>query len=137
MKDYIYSSPHFFRLIKIAFVAGVLSLLVLAFLFPAPLEEPADVGRVPNPAKSAWFLLWMQELVSYSNNFIYLILLLGAGFACLPWWPGIPKADRARWFPAEQRPVTWLTLSVLVGIVLLTLVVVFFRGENWAFVLPF
>lgn len=137
MRDYIHSSPYFFRLIKIAFLGGILVLLVLAFFFPAPLQEPADVGRVPNPAKSAWFLLWMQELVSYSNALIYLILALAAGLACLPWWPGIPRAERARWFPAEQKIVSWLTLTVLAGIVLLTLVVVFFRGENWAFVLPF
>ena len=137
MKDYIYSSPYFFRLIKIAFLVGILCLLVLAFLFPAPLQEPADVGRVPNPAKSAWFLLWMQELVSYSNELIYLILVLAVAFACLPWWPGIPRAERARWFPGEQKSVNLFTLTVLAGIVLLTLVVVFFRGENWAFVLPF
>ena len=57
---------------------GCVALLLLAWLFPAPLQEAADVTRVPNPARSAWFLLWMQELISYSAALVYLIAALGA-----------------------------------------------------------
>ena len=48
-------------------VPGAAVLLLLAALVPAPLETPADPAHAPNPAKSAWFLLWIQELVSYST----------------------------------------------------------------------
>ncbi|MBE0574731.1 MAG: cytochrome B6 [Desulfuromonadales bacterium] len=137
MKNYLRSSPHFFRPVKIAFVIGVAVLLLLAWLFPAPLQEAADYGRVPNPARSAWFLLWMQELVSYSSRLIYLIAALAVIFAGLPWLPGLAAAERACWLPADQKRVNRVTLTVFVGIIALTLIAMFFRGPNWALVVPF
>jgi hypothetical protein len=137
MKNYLHSSPHFFRLIKVAFAAGVAALLLLAWLLPAPLQEAADFARVPNPARSAWFLLWMQELVSYSAAFVYLIVAIAIFFAVLPWLPVSAPAQSARWLPADQRLVNWLTLIVFVGIVALTVLAMYFRGENWSLVVPF
>lgn len=134
MSDYVKSSPHFFRIIKIAFVALALVLLVLAIFIPAPLQGPADISRVPNPSKSAWFLMWTQELVSYSSLLVYLILALGLFFLVLPWLPYSRLAERARWFSRDQRLVNVLTVLSFVGIVLLTIIAMFFRGENWSFV---
>jgi hypothetical protein len=137
VSNYVKSSPVFFRLIKWAFAAGLSLLLGLAFLIPAPLLEPADISRVPNPSKSAWFLLWTQELVSYSNGLVYLILFIGVSFCLLPWLPGSKPAERALWFPREQRWVSAIALFSFVAIVALTLVAMFFRGENWALVFNF
>lgn len=133
MKEYVKSSPVFFTLIRNAMFAGILVVLVLAALFHAPLLEPADLSKVPNPSRAAWFLVWTQEVVSYSKYAVYPMLVLGAVFACLPWLPGTVKAERARWFPAEQKWVSILTLLVFVAIVALTIVALYFRGENWAF----
>jgi hypothetical protein len=104
---------------------------------PAPLQEAADFARVPNPARSAWFLLWMQELVSYSSAFVYLIVAMAVFFAVLPWLPVSAPAQSARWLPADQRLVNWLTLIAFVGIVMLTVLAMYFRGENWSLVVPF
>ena len=52
-------------------------LVILAIFILAPLDGPADIASVPNPIKSAWFLLWIQELVSYSNYLVYPIIFLG------------------------------------------------------------
>jgi len=135
--DFVKSSPHFFRLIKRAFAAVCVLLLLLAAVIPAPLQEAADFGRVPNPSKSAWFLLWTQELVSYSNSFVYLIVAMGLFFALLPWLPRTRPSERACWFPREQRVVNLVTLASFVLILTLTVIGLFFRGENWSFVLPF
>lgn len=137
MKNFVPSSPHFFRPVKSAFFLGLLALLLLAWLFPAPLQEAADVTRVPNPARSAWFLLWMQELISYSAALVYLIAALGALFALLPWLPGTQPAQLARWLPGDQPRINWLTILTFVAIIALTLIAFFCRGENWSFVLPF
>ncbi|MBM4130742.1 hypothetical protein FJ250_06905, partial [bacterium] len=61
--DKIPSSPRFFRLIRRGLLVIAVFLLAAAWLVPAPLETVADPMRAPNPAKSAWFLLWIQELV--------------------------------------------------------------------------
>lgn len=137
MSDYVNASPHFFRIIKIAFAVTLVTLLILAIWIQAPLQGPADISRVPNPSKSAWFLMWTQELVSYATGMIYLVLGLGVTFLLLPWLPCSPPAERARWFSGEQRIVNWLTVISFVGIVLLTLIAMYFRGENWSFVFGF
>jgi hypothetical protein len=137
MSDYVKADPHFFRIIKIAFAVTLLGLLFFAFFVHAPLQGPADISRVPNPSKSAWFLMWTQELVSYSNAMVYTILGLGLVFLLLPWLPVSPPAEHARWLSGEQRTVNLLTLVSFFGIVILTVVAMYFRGENWSFVFGF
>jgi hypothetical protein len=137
MSRTIRSSPRFFRLIKIAFSGMLLLLLALAFVIPAPLREPADFGNVPNPSKSAWFLLWIQELASYSRSLVYLVAGIAVFFLALPWLPGNPPAERARWWPAEQRFYSWIAVALFAAILALTVVAMFFRGSNWGLVRPF
>lgn len=136
MKTYVKSSPVFFQLIKRAFLGCVALLLVLAALIPAPLQEPAQLAIVPNPVKSAWFLLWIQELVSYRIWLIYPLLLTGLAFTALPWLQRAAP-ESAVWFGPRHRLIAIAVLALFLGIVLLTVIGLFFRGKNWALVLPF
>ena len=116
----------------------ILVLLVLAALILAPLQEPANIARVPNPVKSAWFLLWIQELVSYSKYLIYAVLAMAAGCILLPWLSsGQGSNEQATWLHKDRLPVNVITLAAFIVMVALTVIAMFFRGENWAFVLPF
>ncbi len=127
--DYVASSPVFFRLIRRSMAVFVAAACVLAAVFPAPLQEPADIGKVPNPAKSAWFLLWIQELVSYSRHLVYLVVLVAAVFFALPLtrWGGA-RDDGGR----SRRLVAALSVAVFLSIVVLTVIAFFFRGKDWA-----
>ncbi len=128
---YLKSSPPFFRLIKgAALIAGAL-LLFAAALLPAPLQEAADPAVTPNPVRSAWFLLWIQELVSWSTLAMYPVLAGALLFLVLPWLPPGVKSHRARWFPPEQRWVNIWVLVVLALVTGLTVVAAFFRGADW------
>ena len=129
---FVKSSPHFFSLINRSMLLLVGLLLIGAALIPAPLQEAANPALTPNPAKSAWFLLWTQELVSWSRLMIYPIIALAGLFFLLPWLPGAVHLHRARWFPREQLAVTILTTLVFVIILVLTIVALFFRGANWS-----
>jgi hypothetical protein len=126
-----------FRLIKIALALFLAILLTLAAVIPAPLQEAADAGRVPNPVRSAWFLLWIQELVSYGTAAMYPVLLIALCFLLLPWLPATACSDRAEWLQRELRTVHLLSIAAAITIMALTIVAMFFRGGNWAFVLPF
>jgi hypothetical protein len=134
---YIKSSPRFFRLIRLSMLIFTVSLLILAVLVPAPLQEQASIARVPNPVKSAWFLLWIQELVSYSKHLINLVILLAFCFLLLPWLPGSKPAREARWRQGDQPVVTAVALLTFLVIVALTVIAMSFRGENWAFLFAF
>jgi hypothetical protein len=136
MKTYVKSSPNFFRLIKSASWACTAILLLLAAMIPAPLQEPAKLAVVPNPVKSAWFLLWIQELVSYRIWMIYPVVLAGMLFVALPWMIG-RSPDRAVWFDHGHRLIAVSVLTMFLVMLLLTLVGLYFRGENWALVMPF
>lgn len=137
MSDFIKSSPHFFRLIKLSMAFFCVTILVLAVFITAPLQPPADVSQVPNPVKSAWFLLWIQELVSYSKHLVYLVAVIAGLFLALPWLPPSRAVDKARWFSRDQRWVNVMTLITFCIIVALTIIAMFFRSKNWAFILPF
>ena len=112
-------------------------LLVLAMVIPAPLDGPADIAQTPNPAKAAWFFLWIQELASYSKYFIYMTILIGLFFLLLPFIPGISEANQAKWLPKDQRWINIVTVIIFIGILVLTIIAMFLRGENWAFVFLF
>jgi hypothetical protein len=136
MSQYVKSSPHFFRPVGRSMLIGLAVLVVLAAVVPAPLETPADPAHAPNPAKSAWFLLWIQELVSYSTLAIYVAVGLAAFLVALPWLPA-PKLEHARWLPREHR---WIGLAVLAAallVLVLTVVGLYFRGPDWRLVRPF
>ncbi|OQY16243.1 MAG: cytochrome B6 [Desulfobacteraceae bacterium 4572_35.1] len=133
MNKYVRSNPAFFRLIKRAMAAIVLLVVVIALLLPAPLLAPADLSRVPNPSRAAWYLIWMQELVSYTKYAVYPILFGAGVLAALPWFPGNLPAHQAQWWPRDQRLVNWLATLAFIVILLLTIVALYFRGENWSF----
>ena len=130
---FVKSSPLFFKLISRSMYAAVASLMLLAALIPAPLQEQANPAVTPNPAKSAWFLLWIQELVSWSRLMIYPVILLAGLFLLLPWLPGGTRINRACWFPRELKSITAITVILVIAIWTLTVVALFFRGINWSF----
>jgi hypothetical protein len=91
--------------------------MLSAILVDAPLLAPADISMPENPAKSPWYFLGVQELVSYSaftgGVLIPLILLLAV--------VAVPFIDReekgaGHWFGGHQG----------MRIVLLSSVVAFF-----------
>lgn len=129
---FVKSSPRFFRLISRSMYALAAALLLLAAVIPAPLQEQANPAITSNPAKSAWFLLWVQEMVSWSRYMIYPVILLGCLFLLLPWLPVGARIHRASWFPHEQRAVSAITVILAASVVLLTVVAMFFRGANWS-----
>lgn len=135
--DYIKSAPRFFRLIAGSGLLFTALVLVGAIFLPAPLLGPADAGAPPNPAKSAWFLLWIQEVVSHRTSLVYPVLLLGLVFLFLPWLPLFGTVQAASWLPRTQRAVNLLALVTFVAIVLLSIIAAVFRGPQWTFVRPF
>ncbi len=120
------------------FVLTVLALSVLALLFNAPLEEPANPLHPPNPAKAPWYFLGLQELVSYSAfwggiGIPGLLVLLAVVAPYLERKPG----GEGVWFHSSRTAANWIFLTIMGTLAVLTVIGTFFRGENWAFVMPF
>ena len=129
---FVKSSPHFFRLILRSMGLLLATLLTMAALIPAPLQTAADPATSPNPAKSAWFLLWIQELVSWSRLMIWPLALLCVASFLLPWMPGQTRQHHARWYAPGNRVISSLALLLFSAMLLLTVTALFFRGSNWS-----
>ena len=136
MSGFVPSSPYLFRPLKRALLGGVALLLLLSWSFPAPLEIAADPAHPPNPAKSAWFLLCIQELVSHDTRAILAAVALAVLLVALPWLPVRP-VEQASWFPRPQRPLAALVLLISCVLVALTATGLLFRGPDWRLVFPF
>ena len=108
--------PHLVAREFLAFGVMLMVLLVISFFFDAPLEELANPGKTPNPAKAPWYFLSLQELLHYAPPFIGGVLvpgLLVITAAALPYFRG-----RMIVFP-----VTFLLATVIIPL---------FDGLIWA-----
>jgi hypothetical protein len=47
----------------LAMVLGMIILVVWSLLLKAPIEEPANPARTPNPSKAPWYFLGLQEML--------------------------------------------------------------------------
>lgn len=132
--EYIKSEPYFFRIITFSGAFIIAIVIILAFFIDAPLQPPANSSRVPNPSKAAWFLLWIQEVVSYSTYFIYIVIFLLFFYIFIPYLP-IKTENKAIWFRKNHILINLFTIIVFILILTLTLIGYYFRGEFWQLVL--
>ncbi|MFC2102200.1 cytochrome b N-terminal domain-containing protein [Bacteroidota bacterium] len=93
----------------------VAALLITGLLVDAPLKILANPDLPENPAKSPWYLLGIQELVSYSafmGGFVIPVLFVLFLFY-IPWFDRMDQAHQGRWFGGRSGiKVTWLSLLV-------------------------
>lgn len=130
-KDYVKSDPLFFRMITYSGIGLAILIFISAIFFEAHLDVKADMNTPPNPAKASWFLIWIQEIVSYSAYMIYFVIALFAYYCLLPhlYKKNIPQY--AIWFDKSFRLVQIITLLSFLFIVSLTIIAILFRGKNW------
>ena len=115
------------------FLIAMAALMLASILVDAPLHAPADISMPDNPAKSPWYFLGVQELVSYSaftgGVLIPLVLLLAVAV--------VPFVDReeagiGHWFGRHQGKSivlqsTVVSLVLTIGVMLIAIV----TGWQW------
>ena len=62
--NFVFTWPHLLRAELVAFMFTLVLVLCLSFI-DAPLEEPANPSKPPNPSKAPWYFLGLQEMVAY------------------------------------------------------------------------
>ncbi|MFM7141858.1 MAG: cytochrome C, partial [Alphaproteobacteria bacterium] len=55
--DKVHTCPHLVRAEFLCSILVLFGLMVWALLVNAPLEEPANPSRTPNPSKAPWYFL--------------------------------------------------------------------------------
>ena len=124
----------------ICLVIATAGLTLWAIISKAPLEQPANPGYAPNPAKAPWYFLGLQEMLVYFDPWMAGVVYPGLiifGLCAMPFIDVNPKGNG--YYTLRERPfaiVTWMF-----GFLILWVVLIFFgtflRGPNWEFFGPY
>src|SRR6266487_3244903 len=92
--DKVHTWPYLVRSEFLCTLFVLVLLLVWSLLVDAPLEEPANPGRTPNPSKAPWYFLGLQEMLVYFDPWmagVVLPSLIILGLCAMPYIDINPK----------------------------------------------
>jgi hypothetical protein len=111
-------------------------LIIWSIFIKAPLEEPADPMRTPNPSKAPWYFLGLQEMLVYFDPWLAGVVLptmIITGLIIVPYCDRNPKG--MGYYTFKDRPFAIATF--LFGFIVLWISLIFMgtalRGPNWNF----
>lgn len=120
----------------IAMVLCVVVLVAWSLLIRAPLEEPANIGRTPNPAKAPWYFLGLQEILVYFDPWWAGVGLPGTimmGLIAIPYVDRNPKGNGYYTLKERKVAITVFCFGFFILWLLLAFIGTFLRGPGWNF----
>ena len=124
----------------ICLVLCTVILIVWSIVLPAPIEEPANPTRAPNPSKAPWYFLGLQEMLVYFDPWIAGVLLPGliiVGLMAIPYLDTNPRGNGYYTFAERKWEVSLFLFGFAVLWVSLIILGTFLRGPNWNFFGPY
>jgi len=115
-------------------------LIVWSIYLKAPIEEPANPAKTPNPSKAPWYFLGLQEMLVYYDPWIAGVLLPGliiVGLCAIPYIDKNPKGNGYFTFKERKVEIALFLFGFVVLWVWLIVIGTFLRGPNQNFFGPF
>ena len=139
LNDKVYVWPY---LCRNEFICAIIVMLVLgvwSIMIDAPLEEPSDSAKTPNPSKAPWYFLALQEMLVYFDPWIAGVVLPGliiAGLIAIPYIDINPKGKG--YYTIKERPfaLAVFCFGFIVLWIVLMIVGTFLRGPGWNIFMP-
>lgn len=129
-------------LVRTEFIGAIVVMLILtvwSIVLNAPLEEPANPTKTPNPSKAPWYFLGLQEMLVYFDPWIAGVVLpslIIVGLMAIPYIDLNPRGNG--YYSWSQRKFAHVTF--MFGFLVLWLVLIFWgtfmRGPGWYFFWP-
>ncbi|MEW6776548.1 MAG: cytochrome C [Bdellovibrionota bacterium] len=138
-KDKIYVWPY---LVRAEFITSIIVLAILTLwsvVIDAPLEEPANPGRTPNPSKAPWYFLGLQEMLVYFDPWLAGVIFpqfIITGLMILPYIDINPRGNGYYTYRERKFAINTFLFGFLVLWIMLIEVGVFMRGPGWNFFAP-
>jgi hypothetical protein len=115
-------------------------LIFWAIWLQAPLEEPANVAKTPNPSKAPWYFLGLQEMLVYYDPWmagVVLPSLIVVGLMAIPYIDF--NKQGCGYYTINQRKFAYITFQLGFLELWVTLIVLgtLLRGPNWNFFGPY
>ena len=132
--DKIHTWPHLVRAEFLMSIGVMLLLLVWSLLVDAPLEEPANPTRTPNPSKAPWYFLGLQEMLVFFDPWhagVVLPSFIILGLMVIPYLDINPKGNG--YYCWKDRKWELITFFVGFHILWVSLIIIgtFLRGPGW------
>jgi hypothetical protein len=111
-------------------------LIVWALALPAPLEEPANATKTPNPSKAPWYFLGLQEMLVYYDPWLAGVVfptLIIVGLMAIPYIDFNQKGNGYYTFNERAFSIIAYLYGFIVLWVILIFLGTFLRGPNWNF----
>jgi Ca2+/Na+ antiporter len=124
----------------LAMILVTVVLIVWAIVFKAPIEEPANPARTPNPSKAPWYFLGLQEMLVYFDPWLAGVVfptLIIVGLMAIPYIDKNPKGNGYYSFRERRVEITIFLFGFVILWVLLLILGTFLRGPNWNFFGPY
>jgi hypothetical protein len=132
--DKVHTWPHLVRMEFLCALFILVALTLWALVVDAPLEEPANPTRTPNPSKAPWYFLGLQEMLVYFDPWhagVVLPSLIIVGLMVIPYIDINPKGNGYYCFKERK----WEILTFIFGfhILWVSMIIIgtFFRGPGW------
>jgi Cytochrome b(C-terminal)/b6/petD len=118
----------------VCMVIGMIILVIWGIAFHAPIEEPANTARTPNPSKAPWYFLGLQEMLVYYDPWLAGVVfpsLIIVGLMAIPYIDTNPKGNGYFTFKERRAEINFYMFGFLILWVLLVILGTFLRGPNW------
>jgi hypothetical protein len=115
-------------------------LIAWSILLKAPIEEPANQAKTPNPSKAPWYFLGLQEMLVYYDPWIAGVLLPGliiVGLMAIPYIDTNPKGNGYYTLRERRVEIALFLFGFVVLWVWLIIIGTFLRGPNQNFFGPY
>ncbi len=135
----IHTWPYLVRLEFLCSLIVMIVMTVWSITIDAPLEEPANPNRTPNPSKAPWYFLGLQEMLVYFDPWmagVVLPSLIIVGLMVIPFIDSNPRGNGYYTFKERKFAVTTFMFGFLVLWVVLIFLGTFMRGPGWYFFWP-
>ena len=137
--DKVHTWPYLVRLEMLVATLVMGFLTAWSILVDAPLEEPANPTKTPNPSKAPWYFLGLQEILVYFHPWfagVVLPSLIIVGLMVIPYIDINPKGNGYSCFKDRWFAISVYLFGFLVMWVSLVIMGTFLRGPGWYFFWP-
>jgi len=116
----------------------VFSILLIAWavFIPAPLEDPANPSKTPNPSKAPWYFLGLQEMLVYYDPWyagVVLPTIIIIGLCAIPYVDKNPKGMGYYTLRDRYFSISYFFFGFFALWIFMIITGTFLRGPGWNF----
>src|SRR5271169_5968783 len=139
IEDKLHTWPFLIRSEFLMAIAVTVLLTIWSITIDAPLEEPANTTRTPNPSKAPWYFLGLQEMLVFFDPWYAGVVLpsfIIVGLMLIPFLDINPKGNGYYTFKERRFEILTFLLGFQVLWIAFIIIGTSFRGPGWNWFWP-